>query len=322
MCPIVVIAAGRRMTIENFLPGILVLLAFCGYQFGLPDISKAGVEKGPIAAIAIPPEIETASPVARFSPDTLFEVINGEADLYLKAGLVAMETQRFVLTADARQLLEIFVYQMTDHRSAFSVFSVRRGPEAVPDALTQFAYRYQDGFFFVHGSFYIEIRATAGTNQLVEAMQDLAVAFKNAHTVLDEPIVELALLPTEDLVPASQTLYPSGAFGFESFDDLFTARYKTNAGDATAFFRICSSPEKASELAAGYQTFLHEYDGEALGVDDALPESWIMRVMDSYTLVFTRGNVVAGVQDAATPELAGMLAHRLYERLSAGRNGS
>jgi hypothetical protein len=43
-------------------------------------------------------------------------------------------------------------------------------------------------------------------------------------------------------------------------------------------------------------------------------------VAGSYTLVFTQGRTVAGVQDAASPEQATMLARRLSAALSSGQN--
>lgn len=267
--------------------------------------------------MVLPSNLVAGSNLQRFLPDTLYEIINGDADLYLKAGFVRLETRRFLLKDDSRQWIDFYAYQMNRHRSAFAVFSVRRDREAVPFALTRFAYRYQNGLFFVHGPYYVEILAGEETVTMVDAMHRLGAAFIDFNEVEAEPIPELGLFPPEDLIPDSIALHPSGAFGFEAFNDVFTARYRVNRSQATAFFRLCRSPEAAARLAFEYQAFLMEYDGVAAPENNSLPNSRLIQILDTYTLVFTHGNTVAGVQDARTPDQAEMLAMRLKAGLSS-----
>ena len=310
----------NKRLIRIRLLAFLVFLSSAGNLIGPSSLSIAKTVQRQAGAMTLPPDLWAASAPERFSPETLFDIINGDADLYLKAGFVALEFQRFLLNNDSRQSMDLFAYQMNRHRSAFSVFSVRRGREAVPESLTRFAYRYRNGLFFVHGPFYIEIIAAEETNLVVDAMHRLAAAFIEANPVEVLPIPELERFPSENRISGSVVLYPAGGFGFEAFDNLFTARYQVKGGEATAFFRPCGSPEEAARLSAGYQAFLLEYEGARIPLDDALPNSRMLRVADSYTLVFTHGRTVAGVQDAATPEQATMLARRLSAALSSSQN--
>jgi len=299
---------------------VLVLISGVGYLSGSDTLSMAQAGQNLTEAMVLPAGLRDGSDPERFSPDTLFEIINGDADGYLKAGFVELDYRQLILNEDARSSIEFFAYRMERHRNAFAVFSVRRGREALPDPLTRFAYRYRRGLFFVHGPYYVEILAAERNAALEQAMQRLGVAFIDSHAVQTEPIPELGLFPPEDLIPDSVALHPSGAFGFEAFNDLFTARYRLRGSEATVFFRACRSPEAATQLAADYHAFLMEYDGEAVPVTSSLPNSRQIRVLDTYTLVFTHGDTFAGVQDAATPEQADILARRLYVALSSDRN--
>lgn len=298
----------------------LVFLVVVGTGPGLhrqrPVMASAGVQEGFLAAVVSPPGLVATDGTERFLPDTLFEIINGEADVYLKAGFVALETRRYLVNANEGQWLEVFAYRMAGHRNAFAAYSLRRSPDAQPDDLTQYAYRYQDALVFVHGPFYVEIRAAEATESLMKAAADLAAAFMAAHPSRDAPLAELALFPTAGLVPASQALQLSGGFGFEGFDGLFSARYRMDGAEATAFFRPCASQEEARKLLEGYEDFLLAYDGERQTAAGLPPRSRLIRVMGTYTLVFARGRMVAGVVDAASAELAGTLSQRLYERLA------
>ena len=276
----------------------------------------AGVDEGFLAAMTLPAELAPAP--ERFGPQTLFEIIDGEADLYLKAGFIALETRQYLLDGNSTRWLDILAYRMKSHRSAFAAFSQRRAPEAVPAALTPFSYRYRDGLFFVHGPFYVEIRTADESTHMGDAARKLAEAFVAAHAVQAVPIPELALLPDDDRVPGSMVLQPAGALGFEGFDDLFTARYRLDSQEVAAFLRLCASREAAVQLAARYRAFLMTYDGVLQPEADGLPGSWLVRLMDRYTLVFTRGSALFGVQEAPNPQVAAKLARRLYERLGAG----
>lgn len=305
---------------QVLLLAVLVLISGVEYPIGSDTLSMAQAGQNQTQTMALPAGLRDGADPERFSPDTLFEIINGDADGYLKAGFVALDYRQLILNEDSRQSIEFFAYRMKQHRNAFAVFSARRGREAMPDTLTRFAYRYHRGLFFVHGPYYVEIRAAEKNAALVQAMQQLGRAFIDTYAVQTEPIPELDLFPPEDLIPDSVALHSSGAFGFEAFNDLFTARYRLRDKEATVFFRLCRSPEAATRLATGYYAFLMEYDGVAAPVSNSLPNSRQIRMRDTYTLVFTHGATLAGVQDAATPEQADILARRLFVALSSDRN--
>ena len=316
MISIAGIKSGWRTGMGSFLVFLVVVGTGQGLHRQLPATAAAGDRESLFAAVMPPPGLAAASGPERFLSDTLFEIINGESDIYLKAGFLALETRRYFENGNERQWLEVFAYRMAGHRNAFAVYSLRRIPDAQPDDLTHYAYRYQDALVFVHGAFYVEIRAADATEALMGAAMDLAEAFMAAHPSQDAPLKELAVFPPAGLVPASQALHLSGGFGFAGFDGLFTARYRMDGGEATAFFRPCNSREEARRLAVGYGDFLMAYDGERQTAAGLPTRSRLIRVMDTYSLVFARGTMVAGVVDAASPALSGALGQRLYERMA------
>lgn len=299
---------------------LLVLTSGFGYLNGWDAQLMAQTGPNQTEEMTLPAGLKPGSDPERFSPDTLFDIINGDADGYLKAGFIALDYRQFILNDDARQAIELFAYRMERHRSAFAVFSVRRGQEAIPDPLTRFAYRYRKGLFFVHGPYYVEIVASEKNAALEQSMRELGITFIDTHTVQTPSIPELDLFPPQDLIPGSVALHLSGAFGFEAFDDLFTARYRLSSSEATVFFRLCRSKEAASRLAGDYYDFLMEYGGVAVSAKNSLPNSRQIQMSDTYAVVFTHGDTLAGVQDAATPEQADRLARRLHAVLSSEQN--
>lgn len=276
-------------------------------------------EQARVGALVPPPELAAASEPERFSAETLFEIINGDADLYLKAGFVQLDTRRYRLKADPRQWLDLLAYQMDDHRSAFAVYSLRRGPEAVAYRVAHFAHHDAKGLFFVHGPYYVEILAAQKSAPLFAARGELAEAFIAAHPVRAETIRELGRFPSENLVAGSMTLHPSGAFGFEGFRNLFAARYRLGDQETTAFFQPCQSSEAAIRLVADYRAFLEAYGGVAVPLRDVLRNGHLVRMEDTWTLIFPQGPSLGGVLEAATPAQAEGLARQLAARLATSR---
>ena len=70
--------------------------------------------------LVLPSQIMPMSSLESYWPSSLFEAINGQADLYLKAGFVRLKTQRLKLIADSSKWFEINIYQMNRHLSAFA----------------------------------------------------------------------------------------------------------------------------------------------------------------------------------------------------------
>lgn len=306
-----------KMLRHRPLQAVITLWAVClAFYAGAPALPVVKAATGVTKGMPLPPGIAADAQSERYSPDTLFEVINGDADIYLKAGFVELETRRYHLKANAGPAIDVRAYQMDRHQSAFAVFSIRRGREAIAETLAPFAYRYQNGLFFVHGPYYVELLADGANTPPIEAMRRLAAVFIDTHEVVSEPIPELSLFPPQNLIPGSEVLHPAGVFGFEPLSGLFTARYRVDDTDVTAFLRPCHSPEAAARLGDDFIAFLIEYDGVVAHADHPLPNSRLIRVLDAFTLVFTHGKTVAGVQEAKTPEMAQKLARRLKAGLS------
>ena len=82
----------------------------------------------PVDGLSIPLHtgIEAMSPAESFTPDTLSNKINGKAELYLSAGFIQLQTQRFRPADDPEQWFEVFIYDMGKPANAFAVYSTQR----------------------------------------------------------------------------------------------------------------------------------------------------------------------------------------------------
>ncbi len=276
-----------------------------------PDTASA-----PPGLASLPPGLKEFGPVEAFTPDNLYDKIDGKAELYLAAGFVQMHCQRFALKDAPDQWFEWFVYDMGNLPQAFSVFSTQRRAEGQTLDLTPYAYKTQNALYFVCGSNYIEAVASAASEPLTAAMLGLATRFVADHPAGESRLAQLEILPTENLVPGSFTLQSSDAFGFDRFKNVFTANYRSNDAEVTAFVTSCADARAAADLRDAYRAFLIANGGKELpsaGGEWGKP----IEIMGSVEIVFSKGTLVAGVHSAPSLAAAEQLARRVNERLAS-----
>ncbi|MBF0228991.1 MAG: hypothetical protein HQK63_05280 [Desulfamplus sp.] len=140
----------------------------------------------------------------------------------------------------------------------------------------------------------------------------------------------------------SITLITSDAFGFDGFDNIYTASYTLNKISATAFISKRSSIEEAATLAQEYSKFLVNFGGKLIELKDhsidsknnpinskeGLTNSKIERIfygveiMDTFEFVFSSGIYLAGVRETESLETANSLANQLYAKIALNSKDS
>jgi hypothetical protein len=163
------IAGGIFLKQFSFNPAVLISREIASPQ--------KGAELATIPLPWLPSELKDFGPAENFTPDNLYDKIDGKAELYLASGIVGMRCQRFALKADTDQWLEWFVYDMGTLPQAFSVFSTQRRAEGENLDLTDYAYRTQNAVYFIAGSNYVEAVASSSNEALMNATLDMARRF-------------------------------------------------------------------------------------------------------------------------------------------------
>jgi hypothetical protein len=273
---------------------------------------SASAEK---SLISSPPGQSPLSPPETFDAATLSDKINGKAELYLSAGFVRLHSQRFKDPTAGDVWMEIFVYDMQTPQNAFSVFSVQRRDDAQTLGVAQYAYQTPNAIFFVHGPFYVEILASDISEAIIQPMIAFAEAFIAKHPFQTQTIGEKELFPKEGLIQTSISLVSANAFGYDRFDQIFTATYKLQGTELMAYYSRRKTPREAQELASSYQDFLAAFGGKTAESDLRIKTSKTIYILDTYEVVFSHGPYLAGVREAADKQPAQELARQLFNRI-------
>jgi hypothetical protein len=270
----------------------------------------------PVSRIFIPEGMVPSGPPEIYHPKNVFELINGQADLYLSAGFKRLMYQRIEKQGDPEFWIEQFVYEMESVRNAFAVFSMQRSADGKPEKLVPFAYSLDASFYLAHGPYYLEIFASRDSYETAKLMQSMAEDFIRLNRMETKPIAELSLFPQENLDKNSLTLIPSNAFGAEVLNQIYTARYKLGAEEVTAFISPRKSPRSAKELALKYHEFLKDFGAKDHELRAQIEGAKLVEILDTYEMVFTAGRYLAGIHEAPSKEQAERVGKILKQRLN------
>ena len=260
-------------------------------------------------------KLKAMTPVETFTPGTLYEKIDGQADLYLAAGFVQLKSQRYVMTNNPDMWFEAFRYDMGTSDNAFSVYSQQYREEGSELKWTRFAYSVPNALFFVHGQEYIEMRAANTSDELIALMHEMARKYVENNALGKITVAGIGWFPEEGLDSKSVSMVSANAFGFDRLDRVYTAKYTINGKDVTAYISKRSSPEKAAELAEAVANFYLEYGGSELAAGFPSKNGRTVEVMGSIDIMFSRGVYLAGVHEAPDRDAAREMAKRLYEKI-------
>jgi hypothetical protein len=324
--------AGFESLISYLIVGLLCLIAFGVYQYHFnfnpavlaleeiritPQIITDVQDQKPDLPLIPPENFSVFSPPETFDHITLSDKIDGKAELYLPAGFKSLFAQRLKPQDRPEVWYEVFIYDMENMLNAFSVYSAQRRDNAEPEPFAEFAYSAENALFWVHGPFYAEIIASEVSENTREHLLALAESFNSKNPISVEPIKEIRFFPEDGLVENSMTFIPANAFGFESLNRVFAARYQDAGKELTAFISRRNSFEEATEKAEEFVQFLITYGGMEVSSDSTEINARIVEFFGTFDAVVTVGPYLAGVHEASSPETAKIMVQLIHEKLEA-----
>jgi hypothetical protein len=315
---LLVIGAGIWITQSRFNPGVLNKDALLPE----PNAGKPSAQLAPNAYFApLPDGIQPLSSTEIFDARTLSDKIDGKAELYLSAGFARLVSQRFKDERAVDFWMEAFVYDMGNSQNAFSVFSAQRREDAVPLDLTQNAYRTPNALFLTHGRYYAEIIASKASEQVPQPVTLMAETFIRNTPAETAAVDETALFPKQEQVRNSIVLIAANAFGYDGFDKIYSAEYELGGQRLTAYLSHRRTPAEAGKLASTYTAFLLTYGGQNIEEQMPIKDARMIKILDTYEIVFSHGSYLAGIREASDIHQAKTLAERLYRRIKEADRG-
>ena len=173
-----------------------------------------------------------------YTPDNLFEYINGGAELYLSYGFIGMSGYKYADNDFSEVSVEI--YEMTEAKNTFGVFTQSRDKEEYDYG--QGSQKFTDAILFWKDRYFVIINTAKSTTQSQEAIHYLA-------SVIDKSIPEKGNLPKIVETLPGKNLVSAGFIYFHHYIWL-------NAYYFIADHNILNINEETDAVLARYETGL------------------------------------------------------------------
>jgi hypothetical protein len=265
----------------------------------------------------LPMGLAPLTTIETFEPYNLSEKIDGKAELYLSAGFIRLDSQRFENKDGSGMWVEAYVYDMGNGQNAFSVFSAQRREDSRPLPIAQHSYSTPNAIFLVHGRYYVELIASEASERMLQPMLMLAQNFIDNTRTKTAEIDEMKLFPRDYLVTDSISLIASDAFGYGGLDKVYTAEYERDGSYLMAYISYRRTSDEAENLASSYRNFLMSFGGQQIETKLSIQNAEMVEILETYEVIFSCGRFLAGVREADDRGQAEALAIQLYHRIRA-----
>jgi hypothetical protein len=254
--------------------------------------------------------------VKQFTPETLYEQINGRASFFLAYDMIRMTYVSFVYGDETAKFINLSIYDMSTPTSAFGVFSAERLPGESALDLGRAGYHSDANYFIWQGRYYIRIISSEATDEFKRMGLDLARKVTDFLPDSGEQVWGLAALPLTDRMPQSVQFFKVDAMGLDFMRNTYTAEYRKDNTLVTVFLSRQDSAETARATVERYTGFAQRYGQGIERLKTGAVELVSCDMGDSYDVVFHKDRLMGGVLAVEDRGLAIRVAIDLLQQLN------
>ena len=294
----------------------LALMVFTMMSAGLSGQLDASQNLAEAVAGVTPQGWQIFDAVKQFTPETLYEQINGRASFYLAYDMTRMTYASFIYGDETAKFINLSIYDMGTPTNAFGVFSGERSPGESSLDLGRAGYRSEANYFIWQGRFYIRIISSGAGDEFKRIGLEVARNVTGFLPDSGEPVWGLAALPLTDRMPGSVQYFKVDAMGLDFMRNTYMADYRKDNTLVTVFLSRQGSAQSAQATVARYTRFAEKY---GKGIDHLKAGQAALVSCDmggNYDVVFNKGRFVGGVSAVEDRGLAIRAAIELWQQLN------
>ena len=197
-----------------------------------------------------------------YTRKTLFNRINGQAELFFKYGFQKSVFALYRNKNNAKDQVELDIYDMGNVLQAFGIFSRLRSEDRSAGVGLE-SYLEDSSLLFYGGRYFVTLYATEGDSSILTR---LAKTISSEIPDSSPPPKEIDYFPKNGLKPGSIEYYPEGLLGYQFFKRGFQGVYlqknqdkveaKGEDKECYLFLVILKDPRDAEDALKAYRDSL------------------------------------------------------------------
>ncbi|MCP4713911.1 MAG: hypothetical protein GY868_02250 [Deltaproteobacteria bacterium] len=250
----------------------------------------------------------------RYQPDTLYQYINGAADLFIAYGFQQLSGCSYTTASGGKNIAIIDLYDMQKQLNAFAIFQTKRDPALPVLSIGAGATAAESYCIFFKAKWYVEIQTSGGT---IGQQETAALARRIAAQLpgSDSMPAELRLLPPEGLHADSIRYLRGGILGYDFMPAGLTARYGSDQETCSAYIAFFSNPAVSKKALQQHRLALQN-TAAGLPANFQTEGFQALEPYHKQLLAARSGRFIAGVYDVTNIKNGSLLLKQLLKNLT------
>jgi hypothetical protein len=248
---------------------------------------------------------------------SLWEYIDGAADIYYTYGFILLQLNRYQLSANQDSEITIEIYMMKDPLNAFGIYSAeKKGVNQFIEIPVE-GYYIKDFLAFWHGRFYVKLSSYGIADTGGGLLRKLAADISSRITDKTQAPKEMNLLPPLPGSRENAVYVPSELLGLGIIGDGFLTEAAFNETTYKIFIKALDSQKQAAELFEKIFSYILK-----TGTKEQTPDGWedgSIRIVTGSRIgniiLMRKNTVVAGVIEFENLTEALKTAEIVYKNL-------
>ena len=190
---------------------------------------------------------ETNYPV--FTPENLWDFINGAADTYLSYGFIDLHVAEY---KKGKNVIKLEIYKHGNNTMAFGIYSSERSPSFNFINLGAQGYITGGAMNFFEGDYYIKIRTYSKKEKTLQAAQSLAYKVSDMLNGDSKMPAMLSRFPSNGKKINEETYINESVLGHKFLSKAFKTNYEVGSDNFSIFIQEHNSPQEAARSAEDY----------------------------------------------------------------------
>lgn len=187
-----------------------------------------------------------------FTKKTLFEHIDGQAELFFKYGFRQCTSAVFKERKNPENQIDADIYDMGNTLQAFGIFS-RLRTEGQPGGFGFDSTLEERSALFYQGKYFVMLYATEENPVL---LKQLATQISSKISDPSPPPRELGYFPKAGLKPGSIQYFPEGLLGHQFLKGGFQGAYTNGERDYQLFLAVFKKPQDGQRAFDAFKDYL------------------------------------------------------------------
>jgi hypothetical protein len=251
----------------------LVILLFFALIFSWSGVSSGAPGVESLLQEEVPEGWTLMDSPRTYTRRTLFEHINGQAELFFKYGFQKSVFAIYQGPKNQENQIELDIYDMGNVLQAFGIFSRFRGEERIM-GIGLDSYLDDQSALFYKGKYFVMLYSTESNPSILRQFS-MAVSLKIADH--SPPPKEIGYFPPKELQPGSIQYFPEGLLGYQFLKRGFQGTYlekaeaedkgklKPEGKEFHLFLAIFKNSQEAMSALKAYRDDLSKKGKSSLG---------------------------------------------------------